>query len=114
MKKFCSILLALILMLCLSACNQPDSPLAAEFTFPEGTRVAGMDISGETRESAWSKLEAAADSYTLDLDVDGNPVHISGKDIALTCSYEKFTAGADALEAGEAADFSRVISFSDA
>ena len=113
MKKVWTILLVLVLILCLSACNQTESIIAKEFVFPEDTCAAGMDISGLTKESAWSKLEDAVSSYALDLTVDGNPVHITGKDIGLTCSQENFMAGADALEAGEAADFSQVVRFND-
>ena len=113
MKKTWILLLALMLVLCLGACNQPNASLEKEFTFPEGTQIAGLDVTGQTKEAAWSQLEAASDSYTLELAVDGVPVRISAADIALTCSYERFIAGAEALEAGTEADFSRVVSFND-
>ena len=63
MKKIRTILLALILTLCLSACSESALSTPKEFVFPENTQVAGIDISGETRDSAWSKVEAAAASY---------------------------------------------------
>ena len=113
MKKRFLILLALVLTLCLAACGEPQVSEPQEFVFPEGTVIAGQDVSRETKADAWAKIEAAAGSYALDLTVDGNPVHMGAKDIALTCSYEKFMAGADALETGTEADFSRVISFND-
>ena len=114
MKKVWIFLLTLVLLLCLSACDQSASPVAKEFVFPEGTSVAGLDITGETRESAWNQLESAVSNYSLDLTVDGIPVPVGGKDIGLTCSKEKFMAGVDALELGETPDFSRVVMFSDA
>ena len=113
MKKHLILLLALALILCLAACGEPAASAPQEFVFPEGTVIAGQDVSGETRAAAWANIEAAAGNYTLALTVDGNPVHADAKDIALTCSYEKFAAGADALEAGTEADFSRVIGFND-
>lgn len=113
MKRIWMLLLALMLILCLCACNQPEAPLEKEFVFPEGTQIAGLDVTGQTREAAWSQLEAAVGSYALELAVDGVPVRLSAADMGLTCSRETFMAGADALEAGTEADFSRVVRFND-
>lgn len=113
MKKVWVFMLALVFCLGLCACTQENSPLAKEYTFPEGTELLGVDVTGLTKEDAWSKLEAAAAGYTLELTVDGVTVPVAAQDIGLTCSGDAFMAGADALEQGIAADFSGVISFNE-
>ena len=60
MKKRFLILLALVLTLCLAACGEPQVSEPQEFVFPEGTVIAGQDLSGETKADAWAKIEAAA------------------------------------------------------
>lgn len=113
MKRIYTILLALLL-LCLCACDGGTIPIAKEFTFPENTVIAGVDVADLTKEEAWSKLEETAAGYVLKLNVDGNEVAISAKDMGLSCSKEDFMAAADAMEAGTEADASRVIRFQDA
>ena len=113
MKKIFIFVLALALSLCLCGCVQGESPLAKEYTFPEATSVLGIDTTGLTKAEAWSKLEAAAAGYTLELTVDGVTIPVSAADIDLSCSEEHFLAAAAAVEAGSAADFSGVIRFNE-
>ena len=53
---------ALVLSLALCACAQQQAPEqaapapVAEYTFPQGTTVLGVDIAGLTKDTAWSKL----------------------------------------------------------
>lgn len=114
MKRIYTIFLALLLLLCLCACEGETTPFAKEFTFPENTVIAGVDVADLTREKAWSKLEKAAADYVLNLNVDGNAVTVSAKDMGLSCSREDFMAAADAMEAGAEANLTRVIRFQDA
>lgn len=113
MKKVWIFMLALMLVLCLCACGQTGTPLAKEYTFPEGTQVLGVDVTELSKEDAWSKLEAAAAGYILELTVDGVTVPVAAQDIDLTCSQDAFMAGANALEQSLPADFSGVISFNE-
>ena len=51
MKKRFALILALVLALCLCACNQASTTqesasVVTEFTFPEGSAVLGVNISG--------------------------------------------------------------------
>ena len=114
MKRIYTAILALLILLCLCACGNELTPFAKEFTFPENTLIAGVDMTDLTKEEAWSKLQEAASGYTLNLNVDGNEVSISAKDMGLSCSQEDFMAAAEAMEAGTEADASRVIRFQDA
>ena len=107
MKKIGIILMILVLTLALCGCSR-------EFTFPENSVVLGADVSGCTKEEGWLKVEDAAKNYSLQLTVDGISLPITGKDVNLLCSREVFFAAADALEAEETADFSGVVSFSEA
>lgn len=113
MKKLWTLILALALALCLCACNQSGSPLAAEYTFPDGSTVLGVDVTGLNKEDAWAKLEAAAADYTLELTVDGVTIPVTAQDIDLACSYDSFMLGAQAMEQSTSADFSDVISFNE-
>ena len=114
MKRLYITILALVLLLSLCACQNETPLFEKEFTFPENTVIAGVDVADLTRDEAWSKLEEAAAGYVLNLNVDGNEVSISAKDMGLSCSKKDFMAAADAMEAGTQADASRVIRFQDA
>lgn len=114
MKRILFTLLTLMLALSLCACSEGTSILVQEYKLPDGTTAAGMDLAGLTKEDAWNALEAAAENYTLELNVDGNAISVSGKDMGLSCSRDVFMAGADALEAGSQPDFSKLIRFNEA
>ena len=111
MKKIVIFALTLVLALSLSACGLGGALFGREYTFPKDTVVLGIDMSGATKEEAWTQLETAAGSYTLNLTVDGTVVSVSARDIDLTCSRDAFMAGADAMEAKADADFSDVVSY---
>lgn len=113
MKKVWMLLLTLVCVLCLCACQQVETPFVKEYTFPEGTDLLGVDVSTLNKEDAWTKLETAAAGYTLQLTVDGVTVPVTAQDIALTCSKDAFLAGASAMEQGTAADFSGVVHFNE-
>ncbi len=115
MKKALVFILAAVLVLCLCACGQAqvELPFAKEYTFPESTSVLGVDVTGLTKEEAWTKLEAAVTGYTLDLTVDGVTIPITAQDIDLSCNQNNFLAGASAMEQNTAADFSGVIQFNE-
>ena len=104
MKKIWLAMLAFVLVLSLCGCF-------GEYTFPDNTTVLGVDVQDCSKEEAWAKLEAAADSYTLELTIDEITISVNAADISLSCSKEAFLAAADAMEAGTAADFSGVITF---
>lgn len=113
MKRVWIFMLAMVCCLCLLACGQEEAAPVKEYTFPEGTEILGMDATGLSKEDAWSKLEAAAADYTLELTVDGVTIPVTAQDIDLTCSRDTFMSGADALEQGAPADFSAVIRFNE-
>ena len=113
MKKALFFMLALLLGLCLLACGQPDAPAQQTDTFPEGTIVLGVDMTGLTTEEACSKLEAAAAAYQLELTVDGITVPVTAQEIDLRCSREDLLAGLDALSQNVPADLSQVLSFNE-
>ena len=113
MKKAWILIFVLVLTLGLCACKQTQVPVAQEFTFAPGTTVLNVDISGLRKEDAWTKLSTAAIGYELQLTVDGVTVPVTAQEIDLVCSEEAFMAGAAALEAGSAADFSNVVSFNE-
>ena len=107
MKKIGIILMILVLTLAFCGCSR-------EFTFPENSVVLGADVAGCTKEEGWLKVEEAGKNYTLQLTVDGISLPITGGDVNLLCDREAFFAAADALEAEQDADFSGVVSFSEA
>ena len=113
MKKALFFMLALLLGLCLLACGQPDAPAQQTDTFPDGTTVLGVDMTGLTAEEACSKLEAAAAAYQLELTVDGITVPVTAQEIDLRCSREDLLAGLDALSQNVPADLSQVLSFNE-
>ena len=113
MKKALFFMLALLLGLCLLACGQPNAPAQQTDTFPEGTIVLGVDMTGLTTEEACSKLEAAAAAYQLELTVDGITVPVTAQEIDLRCSREDLLAGLDALSQNVPADLSQVLSFNE-
>lgn len=113
MKKAWILMLALLLGLCLLACGQPDAPAVQANTFPEGTSVLGVDMSGLTVEDACSKLETAAAEFQLELTVDGITAPITAQEIDLRCSRENLLAGLEALSQNAPADLSQVISFNE-
>ena len=104
MKKLWIALLALVLVFSLCACSR-------EFTFEENTSVLGVDVSGCNREDAWTRLEAAVSSYTLDLTIDEIALQVSGREIGLGCSQDAFLNAVQAMEDGTNADFSSVVTF---
>ena len=114
MKRFLFALLLLMLIIGLCACGEGRTILVQEYKFPEGTAAAGMDLTGLTKEEAWNALEDTAESYTLELTVDGNTITVSGADMDLHCSQEVFLAGVEALEAGSQPDFARLVRFNEA
>ena len=111
MKRTAMTLLALVLVLSLCACGGSKNNA---FTFPKDTVVLNTDISGTTKEEAWTLLETAAAGYTLQLQVDGTSVSVCAGDIGLSCSQDAFMAAADAMEAETNADFSQVVNFDEA
>lgn len=116
MKKVWTLLLALALVLCFCGCQAGKGAQAEEpavYTFPAATTVAGVDISGMTKEAAWSAIAAAASDYTLALDVDGATLSIAAQDIDLKCSQDVFETAAVNMENGFAGDFSQLVSFNE-
>ena len=91
MKRTAITLLALVLVLSLCACGGNKNKA---FIFPKDTVVLNTDISGTTKEEAWTLLETAAAGYTLQLQVDGASVSVSAGDIGLSCSQDAFMVAA--------------------
>ena len=114
MKRIFIVLLAFVLALCCCACAEGSSVFAKEYKLPEDTVILGLDMTGLTKEAAFEKLSAAAESYVLQLTVDGETFEISGKDIELTAARKNFMAAMDAIEAGTEPDLSKLITYKDA
>ena len=114
MKRILIVLLAFVLALCCCACAEGGSVFEQEYKLPEGTTILGLDMTGLTKEAAFEALEAAAESYVLQLTVDGEAFEISGQDIELTVSRKNFMAAMDAMEAGTEPDLSKLITYKDA
>ena len=120
MKKFLFFLLVLVLSLGLCACAQkeasaPGSTVSSKntYTFPENTAVLGVDISGLSKEAAWTKLETAVAGYSLNLNVDGVSAAVTAADMDLTCAQDVFAVGAEMIERGMPADFTNLIRFNE-
>lgn len=113
MKKLLTLLFALLLTFGLCACGEVLKPKPVTFTFPEGTTVLGVDISGMTKEAGWSALEAQAAGYTATISVDGVETMLTAQDIGLTCSRDVFMACADAQEQNVIPDYTGLVSFNE-
>lgn len=117
MKKALIFLLVLMLSLALCACapqeGEAASASAAEYTFPQGTTVLSVDISGLTGDAAWARLKEAAAGYKLDVTVDGVSASVTAADIDLTCAQDVFMVDAERMERGLSADFSNLIRFNE-
>lgn len=116
MKKLLMILLALTLVMCLCACNKTaEAPAvsATAYTFPEGTAVAGIDLSGLTPDAGWTAFQEGVSGHTMTITVDGVEIPVTAEQIGLTCSQERYEAIAAALEAGAPVDYAGLISFNE-
>lgn len=113
MKRITITLLVLLLALCLCSCGGENASVQQGSTVKDGASVFGVDITGMDTEAAWAALEAAADSYTLQINVDGFELSVNGEDIALRCDRDVFDAGAAALEAGTEPDWTGLIRYND-
>ena len=120
MKRLLIFLLALVLSLGLCACAQKDETSmdastqpATTYTFPVNTTLLGVDISGLTKEDAWTKLETAAEGYSLELTVDGVTAVVAAKDMDLVCVQEVFHTGVEMMEQGLTPDFSGLVRFNE-
>ena len=120
MKKLLIFLLALVLGLGLCACAQKDETSmdastqpATTYTFPVNTTLLGVDISGLTKEDAWTKLETAAAEYSLELTVDGVTAVVAAKDMDLVCVQEVFHTGVEMMEQGLTPDCSGLVRFNE-
>lgn len=114
MKKIFMLTLALMLVLGLCACNQtPQAPVVTEYTFPAGTSVLGIDLSGQTPEAGWKTLQEGVNNHTMNISVDGVEVPVTAQQIGLVCSQERYEAIATALEAGAPVEYTGLISFNE-
>lgn len=119
MKKLLILLFTLTLVLGLCACNQQPEPTEPEvtqpviYTFPAGTSLLGVDISGMERDAAWAALQESVGAYAMTLHVDGTEAAITAQDIDLACSKERFDAIADGMEWGVEIDYTGLISFNE-
>lgn len=106
--------LALLLALCLCACNQtPEESVVTEFTFPEGTSILDINVSGMNRDAGWKAVQDAVSDYSLTINVDGVEATVTAAEIGLTCSGERYNAIADAVEVGATPEFTGLISFNE-
>jgi len=115
MKKPLTLALALVLVLSLCACNRTSpEPVVTEFTFPEGTSLLGVDLAGLTPEGGWTNVQNAVNGHVLNITVDGVEASITGEEIGLVCSQERYDAIAAALEAGvQDIDMTGLVSFNE-
>lgn len=68
----------LILLLC--GCTAQSN----EFTFPENTAIAGVDVSGDTVEQADAALAAWPETYRIRVLMDGVETFLTAEDLGLT------------------------------
>ena len=114
MRKLISLILCVLLMFVLIACQNTTEANNAEtvapsnqyggstvFTFPEGTVLCGFDLSGKLGNTAYKLISKAAKNYTLTLRVNDEIVVIPGTDMGLTYHEEAVTAYIDAIKNGE-------------
>lgn len=119
MKKIMIFLSVLVLILALGACSQQQAQESAspasttEYTFPQGTTVLSVDISGLTQDAAWLKLEEAAAEYHLDLTVDGVTASVTALEIDLSCAQDVFMVDAERMAQGLSAEFSDLIRYNE-
>ena len=119
MKKMLIFLSALVLSLALCACAQQQAPEqaapapVAEYTFPQGTTVLGVDITGLTKDTAWSKLEETVANYKLELTVDGVSATLTAADMDLSCAQDVFMVDAERMSQGLSAEFANLIRFNE-
>ena len=113
MKKLLTLVFAVLMLLCLCACGPIGESAPVEFTFPEGTAVLGVDLTGMTKEAGWTAMEAAVNGYTATVSVDGVEAQLTAQDIGLSCSRDIFMACADAQEQNVIPDYTGLISFNE-
>lgn len=119
MKRFMIFLSVLVLSFALCACSQQQAPEqaattpAAEYTFPQGTTVLNVDLSGLTKDAAWLKLEEAAANYKLDVTVDGVTASVTAADIDLSCAQDVFMVDAERMAQGLSAEFSDLVRYNE-
>lgn len=115
MKKLLSLAFALLLVLCLCACQKTPvaESVVAEFAFPEGTSVLGVDLSGMNKEDGRNALRSVADGYSLAVSVDGVEATATAEQIGVTVSEERLDAIINALQAGAQIDTEGFIGFNE-
>lgn len=113
MKKLLTLAFALLFVLCLGACGQLAEKTPVEFTFPEGSTVLGVNLSGMSKEAGWAAMEETVNGYTATINVDGVEAVVTAQDMDLTCSKEIFMACADAVEQNVIPDYTGLISFNE-
>ena len=114
MKKILVIFFALILSLSVFGCNdEVDAEDATdviieddvsgdqeeiqtdviqnEFTFPEGTSIAGVDVSGMLAGEAYDRISEVVKDYSLTLTVNGFEFTFTAEDINLRCKRKAIT-----------------------
>lgn len=117
MRKLSAFLLCVILLLCLYACQNSQSPSASGdganytptfnyvegtvFRFPEGTVIYGVDLSGRIGMDAYTKLSAAVENYTLDLTINDRNITVTPADMGLQFDKALMRSYIDALKSGE-------------
>lgn len=121
MRKFVALILCVLVALFLFACQNSqgqidgneESPTEATestlpkydgttvFTFPEGTVLCGVDLSGKLGNRGYAMLKEAVQNYRLDLDINGQTIHLTGKDMSLAVDEEIMASFIAAIKNGE-------------
>lgn len=117
MRKFIALVLCALLAVCLFACQAPqtqtelNTPEQTEpvwkyeegtaFRFPEGSVIYGVDLSGKLGTEAYTLLKSAVENYTLALNINGQDVTVTPRDMSLRFDKEMMRAYIDALKNGE-------------
>ena len=117
MRKILAIVLCVLLMLFLYACQSEQSQTETNaptesttpapdysnkvFTFPEGTVLYGFDLSGQLGNYAYTVLENAVSEYTLDLTLNGQLIELTAKEMGMAFSETEMQAYIDAIKAGQ-------------
>ena len=113
MKKYLLVFLIFLLAVGLCACSMGKEPETVTFSFPEGSALLGVDLTGLTKEAAEKAVTAEIAGYSLKLSVDGIEKTLTAEQIGLACDAERLNACIEAMEQGTTPDPDGILSFNE-
>ncbi len=136
MKKLLIILCVFVLAFSLISCDSTDNDIETEtkdeepiaevkqetpgddkpvtlvqFSFPAGTVIAGVDVSGLLGNEAYDLINEKVQNYSLTLTVNGKDFTFTAEDLHLQCSKSAVMDYFKALSGGENVEVPVVLSF---